>query len=616
MCALMFRFTNSRLSAKAIALFLTLSFPSLSFPSDALRIGVAAHAFDHLSGIGEQAQAAAASGANIIYASGIGVFGYQGLPLGSELEKQCAATTDYVRNAKSSGIRLAIGYVCATSVVKLGEFDKNWSADFRKSFHTAPADWRQQDRKGQPLPSWYGGDYTPACMNNPDWRTYEHFMVRKQIESGCDGIFFDNPTVHPQGCYCSFCMEKFAALLHTEGLLSASQIPQSNRAEFIRCLADQNPSAFLHFRGTIAADFLADMRKFARTVKRDALITANNSLNSSDVLFSQARTYGYNIYEMSKAEDFVVVEDMGGMPRTLADGRSIEYSPSYKQLKGIGHGKPIVAVTLADADYHTAPNLVRLAMAEAAANESYYLGWPTWPEAQRERMIRTIRPEADFLKNNAPLLTDVAARCDVALFLPFRKWLQTGDCKVSTLAAQLSQANSQYRIICEDDLRDKSAAKKAFGETRILATESQADFSAAENEVLKPFLKLGGTLVTAGNSKWIDQIRSLNPHPSVSIPNQPRVRAFVFDQNKKTIVHLLNLNVLKLSSFEDKVTPATNIELTVKIPFSKAHHAKLLTADPAATSGAVEFSAKKEGKENFVRASVQRLDISAILVIE
>ena len=424
MCALMFRFTNSRVSAKAIALFLTLSFPSLSFPSDALQIGVAAHAFDHLGGIGEQAQAAAASGATIIYASGIGVFGYQGLPPGVELEKQCAATSEYLRNAKSSGIRLAIGYVCATSMVKLGEFDKNWPADLRKGFHSPPPDWRQQDRKGQPLPSWHdGGDYTPACMNNPDWRTYEHFMVRKQIESGCDGIFFDNPTVHPQGCYCSFCMENFAARLQTEGLLSSSQMPKSNRTEFIRSLADKNARAFLHFRGAIAADFLAEMRRFARTVKAEALITANNSLNSSDVLFSQARTYGYNIYEMSKAEDFVVVEDMGGMPRALTGGRFIEYSPSYKQLKGIGHGKPIVAVTLADADYHTPPNLVRLAMAEAAANESSYLGWPPWPEAQRERMIRAIRPEADFLKVNASLLNNAEPRCDVALFLPFRKWL-------------------------------------------------------------------------------------------------------------------------------------------------------------------------------------------------
>ena len=49
----------------------------------------------------------------------------------------CGVTLKYVRDAKSSGIRLAIGYVCATSMVKLGEFDKNWSSDFPEKFFTA-----------------------------------------------------------------------------------------------------------------------------------------------------------------------------------------------------------------------------------------------------------------------------------------------------------------------------------------------------------------------------------------------------------------------------------------------------------------------------------------------
>ena len=44
-----------------------------------LRIGVASHAFDHLGNIGEQAEAAAASGSTIIYATGFGGIGYEGL---------------------------------------------------------------------------------------------------------------------------------------------------------------------------------------------------------------------------------------------------------------------------------------------------------------------------------------------------------------------------------------------------------------------------------------------------------------------------------------------------------------------------------------------------------
>ena len=66
------------------------------------------------------------------------------------------------------------------------------------------------------------------------------------------------------------------------------------------------------------------------------------------VLYSQCRMYGYNIDELSKVEDFVVVEDMGTQPRTEANGQTVEYGPTYKQLHAISHGKPIVAVTLVE----------------------------------------------------------------------------------------------------------------------------------------------------------------------------------------------------------------------------------------------------------------------------
>ena len=52
------------------------------------------------------------------------------------------------------------------------------------------------------------------------------------------------------------------------------------------------------------------MRAYVRTINPHALITANNSLNSPDVLFAQRRTYGYDIQEMSRAEDFITIEDM------------------------------------------------------------------------------------------------------------------------------------------------------------------------------------------------------------------------------------------------------------------------------------------------------------------
>src|SRR4029453_13684562 len=81
-----------------------------------LAVGVAGHAFDHLGDIGDQADAAAGSGANIIYATGVGSLGYAGLPPGEQLNKSAEQFAGYVRDARSKGIRLVIGYVCATSI--------------------------------------------------------------------------------------------------------------------------------------------------------------------------------------------------------------------------------------------------------------------------------------------------------------------------------------------------------------------------------------------------------------------------------------------------------------------------------------------------------------------
>ena len=104
-------------------------------------------------------------------------------------------------------------------------------------------------------------------------------MVRYQLEAGHDGIFFDNPTVHPQGCYCSHCMRAFAK--YFAGHASKPIGPEStDDIEAIRRLADSQPEYFLQFRATIGRDFLADMRTYARTINPRALMTCNNSLNS------------------------------------------------------------------------------------------------------------------------------------------------------------------------------------------------------------------------------------------------------------------------------------------------------------------------------------------------
>src|SRR5258706_14455108 len=116
---------------------------------------------------------------------------------------------------------------------------------------------------------------------------------------------------------------------------------------------------------------------------------------------------------------------MSSQPCVLPNGQVVEYGPTYQQLRAIAHGRPVVAVSLAEADYHTPASLVRLAMAEAAANGASHLWWPTWPETDRARMTAAIQPQADFLRSNAKLPNEALPRPDAVLFLPFRGRTET-----------------------------------------------------------------------------------------------------------------------------------------------------------------------------------------------
>jgi hypothetical protein len=588
-----------------VLLFIPKSFAQIPLE---LRIGRANHAFDHLGNIGGQADAAAASGATIIYA-GLRGGGYQGMPPETEFKRLCEQATEYNRRAKSKGIELVIGYVCATSIVKLDTFDKNWTDEFRRQFKARPTEWRQQDRNGKPLVSWYGGDYSPACMNNPDWRAYERAMVRYSLETGHDGIFFDNPTVHPHGCYCSHCMRAFAKTFDPESIPKARP-GQLDRDEHLRRYADSHANEFQQFRSTIARDFLADMRRYARSINPRALITCNNSLNDPSVFYSQCRMYGYNIHEMSKVEDFVVVEDMNSQPRTEANGKTIEYGPTYKMLRAISHKKPIVAVTIAGGDYHTPPNLMRLAMAEAAANDASYLSWPTWPDAQRKRMIEGVRPEADFLHRHEGLLNGTLPRADVVLFLPFRRWLVTDQCAASPLTVALTSASIQYEVVCEDDFPDATRNHRRS----VFLVESRSVLNPDEKDALESFEKAGGKVVTGDSPNWLQSVRQAIGQPSVVFEGPPTVRAVVHDQQERTIVQLYNLNVQRLSSFEDKLTPAANMRLTVSVPSNHIQTVSIL--DDQNTPYMIGATEKPRGEETLVTVSLPRLAIHAFVVVD
>lgn len=568
-----------------------------------LRVGYAQYAFDHMGDMGKLGPTAAASGVNIIFAGGVGIYGYQGMPEPARLEADMRDEQNYLADCRAKGIRRVIGYVCATSIVNLNSFDRNWTPEFRARFKTPPAQWRQLDKNGRPLASWYGAPYEPACMNNPDWRAYEKAVIKLQLDSGCDGIFFDNPTVHPEGCYCPACMEKFGKFAANRGEHPSDPLQW----------ATNHPSEFLEFRAGIAADFLSEMRQYARSVKRGALMTCNNSLNSPDALFSQIRHMGYDIDSMSRAEDFITIEDMGSQARELADGRTIEYGPVYHLLHAINHDKPIVATTLSDADYHSSPNLARLSMAEAAANDASWMLWPFWPEEMRKSMAASILPEAQLLRDAQRDIGDVEPCGDVLLYLCHRRWLETDHCAALPLAQALSAANIQYTVCSEENLA------KTLKSASVFLIESAGILNAREKREVDRFEHRGGHLISAADKNWLSQVRAAISEPSIQLKAPPSVRAIVWNGKNCKVIRLYNLNVRRLSSLKDQIYPAEDIKLTIRVPFKQVREVQAISAaqtEPKERTENLPWSSCADGAGTIVTATVPRLEDSAVIVVK
>ncbi|MEO5801882.1 MAG: hypothetical protein ABIR24_00005, partial [Verrucomicrobiota bacterium] len=281
-------------------------------------------------------------------------------------------------------------------------------------------------------------------------------------------------------------------------------------------------------------------------------------------------------------------------------------------LRAISHNKPLVAVTIADGDYHTPPNLMRLAMAEAAAHQASYLSWPTWPEDQRSRMISGVRPEAVFLRENANLLNETTQRADLLLFLPFQNWVETDQCKSLEIARTLSRSNVQFEAVAEENFAKKIEANPRS----VLVAESPEIFSAPEKMAVAQFKKRGGNIIFTSEKDWFSEMEKVTKKSAAILQGPTTLRLVVQDQPTKTIVHLLNLDVQRISSFEDKATAANDVRLQVRVPFRRDLTVKAISADTAATQGLVPFTFKREKNEAVLVVTVPLIALSTILVIE
>jgi hypothetical protein len=181
----------------------------------------------------------------------------------------------------------------------------------------------------------------------------------------------------------------------------------------------------------------------------------------------------------------------------------------------------------------------------------------------------------------------------------------------SALAAELSRANLQYEVMCEDDFR-LPRLKRA----KAVLVESLSVLSPQEKATAEEFRRAGGVVIAADAGDWLKQIKSLGGIPAVAVQGPTTVRAVVRDQPKRTLVHLLNLNVTRLSSFQDEVHATENVRLTVRVPFRSGCSVRAITADAQGTSGNLPADFHTDSQGGTVEFVVPRLDVAAIVDIE
>jgi hypothetical protein len=230
-------------------------------------------------------------------------------------------------------------------------------------------------------------------------------------------------------------------------------------------------------------------------------------------------------------------------------------------------------------------------------------------------MIAAIQPQVKFVRDNESLLNGTTARRDVLLLLPYRRWLDTDQCFTAKLSAELTRENIQFEVVCEDHFTIENLVT-GHKEPPVLVIESPAILSPKDKATVQQFVQAGGHVVYADQTNDICETLKRLKDPAVTLVAPKTVRAVVRDQPGTTLVHLLNLNVMRKSSFEDKIQPALDIKVSCRVPFRSVKSVQILSADRGTTTGTTQFETRISADGALVELTIPRLEVAAILKVE
>lgn len=225
-------------------------------------------------------------------------------------------------------------------------------------------DWYARDPHGK-LIHYYTGRYM-TCWHHPDWREQLRQRVCEIVETGADGVFFDNSWMGMHilslfgtwltgaGCYCERCREAYRR--HSGG----QDIPTH--------LDPGDPQAqdYLAWRARVVWRVVGELADYARSLRADVVIAENvyDAVNCNHYA-----DFGVDLREAARISDLVMIEDHS-FPRLADDGTPVVNSITCKAARAWSGGTPVstdpyIAGIGFDPVY--TPRQFRLAVAEGAA---------------------------------------------------------------------------------------------------------------------------------------------------------------------------------------------------------------------------------------------------------
>ncbi len=225
-------------------------------------------------------------------------------------------------------------------------------------------DWYARDPRGK-LIYYYTGRYM-TCWHHPEWRQQLRHRVCEIVETGADGVFFDNPWmgmhilsllgtwITGAGCYCERCREAYRR--HSGG----QDIPVHLDP------GDLQTQDYLAWRAGVVWGLVDELADYARSLRADIVIAENvyDAVNCNHYA-----DFGVDLREAARISDLVMIEDHS-FPRLANDGAPVVNSITCKAARAWSSGTPVstnpyIAGIGFDPVY--TPRQFRRAVAEGAA---------------------------------------------------------------------------------------------------------------------------------------------------------------------------------------------------------------------------------------------------------